>query len=257
MEARPRVTTEPITDADEVDGRTARRDRNRTAVLDVVLELFAEGNLTPSPETSARRSGISLRSVYRYVADDDDLIRAAIARHTEKAQPLFAIDDIGQGPFPHRLDVLVDTRLRVYEVIGVNRTSGAPPRTHQRDHPRPDRATAAASCETQLERQFAPELDRLEPKTRRRAVLAAADALTQIETIDLYRHHRRFSPDETREMLLDRAAGAAHPEVLTPLARTYGGPRPAHGHGHGHGSVRRRARWRRCRPATARRTSRC
>ena len=31
-----------------VDGRTARRDRNREAVLDAAIELFAEGVLSPS-----------------------------------------------------------------------------------------------------------------------------------------------------------------------------------------------------------------
>jgi len=35
------------------DGRTARRDRNRLAVLDAVIELFAEGDLDPDPEAVA------------------------------------------------------------------------------------------------------------------------------------------------------------------------------------------------------------
>ena len=194
------VTSEPITDADEVDGRTARRDRNRIAVLDVVLELFAEGNLAPSPDDVARRSGVSLRSVYRYVADGDDLIRAAIARHIEKAQPLFEIDDVGKGPFAHRLEALVDTRLRAYEVIGATARAArlrAPGNEIIRD--RID--TGRRMLREQLERQFAPELDSLEPKARR-AVLAAADALTQVETIDLYRNARRYSSGETRELLL-------------------------------------------------------
>ena len=49
-------------------------------------------------------------------------------------------------------------------------------------------------------RRLGRELARLEPKPRR-AVLAAADALTQIETLDVYRHQRRFSGSETRELL--------------------------------------------------------
>ena len=31
-----------------VDGRTARRDRNRAAVVDALLELYRDGNLRPS-----------------------------------------------------------------------------------------------------------------------------------------------------------------------------------------------------------------
>ncbi len=183
----------------DVDGRTARRDRNRTAVLDAVLELFSEGNLAPSPDDVARRSGISLRSVYRYVADADDLIRSAIARHTEKVAPLFVIDDIGQGPFERRLEVFVDTRLRVYEAIApTSRASRL--RATTNDIIRDQLESGRRLLRSQVERQFASELDRLEAKERR-AVLGAADALTQIETIDLYRHHRRYSSGETREML--------------------------------------------------------
>ncbi len=192
------MTSEP-TGAD-VDGRTARRDRNRVAVLDAVLELFSEGNLAPSPDEVARRSGISLRSVYRYVADADDLIRSAIARHTEKVAPLFVIDDIGQGPFERRLEVFVDTRLRVYEAIApTSRASRL--RAPTNDIVRDQLESGRRLLRSQLERQFASELDRLEAKERR-AVLGAADALTQIETIDLYRHHRRYSSGETREMLV-------------------------------------------------------
>ena len=40
-----------------VDGRRARRDRNRNAVLDVVLEMFAEEALMPSIEEASRAVG--------------------------------------------------------------------------------------------------------------------------------------------------------------------------------------------------------
>lgn len=184
----------------EVDGRTARRDRNRIAVLDAVLELFSEGNLAPSPDAVAQRSGISLRSVYRYVADSDELIRDAIERHAERIAPLFVIDDIGEGPFEKRLKTFVDARLRGYEVIAPTARASrlrAPTNEIIRDRLENGRRMFRA----QLERQFAPELDSLDPKVRR-AVLAGADALTQIETIDLYRHQRRYSSSATSEMLV-------------------------------------------------------
>ncbi len=194
------MASEPIDDGEGVDGRTARRDRNRDAVLDAVLELFSEGNLAPSPDDVARRSGISPRSVYRYVADSDDLIRSAIERHTEKIAPLFAIDDIGEGSFEHRVETFVDARLRVYEAIAATARASrlrAPTNEIIREQLESGRRVFRA----QLERQFAAELDLLDPKARR-ALLAGADALTQIETIDLYRHDRRYSSSETREMLL-------------------------------------------------------
>ncbi len=193
------MTSEPITVGDDVDGRTARRDRNRVAVLDAVLELFAEGNLTPSPDDVAQRSGLSLRSVYRYVADADDLIRAAIARHTERIAPLLVIPDLGEGSFDRRLAVFVDGRLRAYEAMAATARAArlrAPTNALMRDQLDSRRRV----MRSQLEQQFARELDRLAPAARR-AVSAAADLLTQIETIDLYRHDCRATPKETREML--------------------------------------------------------
>jgi hypothetical protein len=57
----------------------------------------------------------------------------------------------------------------------------------------------------QTERQFAPELRGL-TVSQRRARSAAVDALTQFDTLDLYRVHRGFSSTEARTLL----AGALH-----------------------------------------------
>ena len=60
------TNTEDITEV--LDGRQARRQRNIDAVLDVVLEMFAEESMFPTIEQAATRSGLSLRSLYRYFA---------------------------------------------------------------------------------------------------------------------------------------------------------------------------------------------
>ncbi len=181
---------------DTIDGRTARRDRNRVAVLDVARALFSEGILEPSPEQLARRSGVSLRSIYRYVADDDDLIRAAIDRHLEVVAPLFVIEGIGEGDLDHRIEAFVAGRMRLYEAVA--------PTARAARLRAPTNAVIRAQLEAgrrrlgeQVQQQFAAELDRPD----RRAVVAAADALTQIETIDLYRVHRGLSVKETRVVL--------------------------------------------------------
>jgi AcrR family transcriptional regulator len=193
-----RTERDPV-EPERIDGRTARRDRNRIAVLDAVLALFAEGEVAPSPEAVAARSGLSPRSVYRYVADADDLLRAAIARHIEKVAPLFTIDDLGSGALDHRLDAFLQARLRGYEAIAPTaRASRARAATNQIIRDELDHSREVLRL--QLERQFAPELDQL-PPDRRDAALAAADALTQTETIELYRHHRGCSIDETHAQL--------------------------------------------------------
>ena len=199
---------------DEVDGRTARRDRNRLAVLDAVLELFSEDNLAPTPEEVARRSGVSLRSVYRYVADRDDLIRAAIERNQAHVRPLFALASIGVGPRGPRIDAFVRARLRGYEAAAATARAArlqAPANRLIRDQ----LDAARRDLRAQLEQQFEPEL-RILPPSQRRAVTAAADALTQFETLDYYRRHRGCSLADTQRLL----AGAL--DVLLLGGRTAG-----------------------------------
>jgi TetR/AcrR family transcriptional regulator, regulator of autoinduction and epiphytic fitness len=185
--------------AAELDGRTARRDRNRIAAIDAVLELFSEGELTPTPEQVADRSGVSLRSVYRYFANRGDLIRAAVDRHLERVQPLFVIDAIGEGALDERVESFVAARIRGYEAIAATARASRL-RAPSNDVIREQLDRARHLYRAQLEHHFARELAALDPP-RRRAVLAAADALTQIETIELYRVQRGYSTAETHELL--------------------------------------------------------
>src|SRR5438128_1011303 len=71
----------------EVDGRRLRREQNREAVLDALVELFAEGLYQPSANDIAERAGISPRSLFRYFDDIDDLNRATIERQLAAARP--------------------------------------------------------------------------------------------------------------------------------------------------------------------------
>ena len=183
-----------------IDGRTARRDRNRVAVLDAVLDLFAEGELDPSPEAVARRSGVSLRSVYRYVADREDLTRAAIARHTEKVGRLVAIPGFGHGPLAERVERFVAARLRLYDAVApVHRASrlrapASPVIAEQL-------ASGRIAMREQMEHQFAVELRPLAARERRN-VGAAVDALTQLESLEHLRDHRGMSSRVARDVLV-------------------------------------------------------
>jgi TetR/AcrR family transcriptional regulator, regulator of autoinduction and epiphytic fitness len=182
-----------------VDGRTARRDRNRTAVLDAVLELFAEHNVIPSAEDVARRSGVSLRSVYRYVENTDELILAAVERRREQVAPLFEIAGIGHGTLEDRIAALVGTRVHAYdEVAPTSRAARA--RAYSVPILRQQLDEASQQLRDQVAAQLSPELDGLAPSTRE-GILAAADALCQLETIELYRHQRGYSSDATTAML--------------------------------------------------------
>lgn len=200
-----------------VDGRTARRDRNRTAVLDAVLELFAEGDLAPSAESVARRSGVSLRSVYRYVENADALILAAVERRREQVAPLYELEALGEGSLGERVEALCRSRVRAYdEVAPTARAARARAFTVELLRDQLDEASREL-CH-QVARQLAPELAALAPDARA-SVLAAADALCQLETIELYRHRRGLSSEATVTMLADalhRLLGAGSPRPHPP-----------------------------------------
>src|SRR5262245_20448107 len=90
------------------DGRSARRGRNSDAVLDTVHEMFVEGNFSPSVEDVAARSGVSLRSVYRYFEDTEALLHLAIERRITLVGELYGLDDLGEGPLDERVEALVN-----------------------------------------------------------------------------------------------------------------------------------------------------
>jgi len=147
------------------DGRTARRDRNRDAVLDAVLELFTEDCLAPSAQDVAERSGVSLRSVYRYYEDLDALVRAAIARNVERVAPLFELPDPGSDALEVRVERIVSQRLALYEAIAPT-ARAALLRAPTNDRIRDQLDQRRRALLDQVRRTFEPDLRGLAPGAR-------------------------------------------------------------------------------------------
>lgn len=188
-----------MTDIEEatqpVDGRVARRKRNVDAVLDVVLEMFEEEQLFPTIEQASKRSGLSLRSLYRYFADQSALVEAVIVRNRERSAEIWHIHAIGQGPLDDRIREFAAMRLRLHEREGASyRASVANAARHPRV--RDELARTRDVLRTQCERQFQPELEARKPADRL-AAAAACDTLTTFDAIDYLRRHRRLSVAET------------------------------------------------------------
>lgn len=188
-----------VVDSQLVDGRHARRERNRIAVLDAVIDLFAADKLIPSVDEVAKRSGLSLRSVYRYYEDLGALLHAAIERSMENAIPLLRIDDIGCGPLDDRISDLLDARLRLYE----HTASSFRATIHHSVHSKAMAealVVARTALRDQLELQFEPELSKLTSAPRQRLV-RAADVLTRFEAIEALRIGDKLSVAQTKDVL--------------------------------------------------------
>jgi AcrR family transcriptional regulator len=191
--SEPQIASQP-------DGRTARRDRNRDAVLDAVLELFAEDSLAPGPADVAERSGVSLRSVYRYYEDMDALARAAIGRHMVRMAPLFELEGVGTGPLAERVERMVATRLRLYEAAApMARASVVRARTNPIIGER--LAETRVLLRRQVEDMFEPELAAF-PSPARREVAASLDLVLELESLEHLRRHRGLSGPESHRILV-------------------------------------------------------
>jgi AcrR family transcriptional regulator len=193
-----------------VDGRRARRDRNLEHVLDTARQLFAEEHLLPGFDELARRSGVSVRSLYRYFPDQDALVSAAIERSMRRGIELARIPGFGRGSFAERLDAFVDNRVALYE----QRIAGYRAALHYAGTIPPLADALQQSrmfLRDQVATQFAPELDAL-PVGDRRLAEAACDTISQFEGIDHLRRTLRCTEGECRAVLRRTLARTLGPE---------------------------------------------
>jgi AcrR family transcriptional regulator len=189
----------------ELDGRRARRGRNREAVVDSLLELFREGELNPSVAMVAERSGISLRSVFRYFDDLDEMGRIAIQRHLDEVGHLFDLPKLGEGSRAERIDALVAQRSALYERVAPV-VRAAMLRAPFQPVIAEGLAARRALMRDQLQRQFAPELEASSAEEAQ-VIVGGADAFASFEVLELLRLDQKLSAADAVAVLrtsLDR-----------------------------------------------------
>ncbi len=108
--------TEPIEAIEAiVDGRRARRERGRVAVIDAVIDLVLGGFAPPSTDQIAARAGVSTASLFRYFDSLDELRHEAIEHYFGRFAHVFELPGIGDGSLPERIDRFVAAKLTQYE----------------------------------------------------------------------------------------------------------------------------------------------
>ncbi|HSP02188.1 MAG TPA: TetR/AcrR family transcriptional regulator [Acidimicrobiales bacterium] len=165
------------------DGRRARRERNRVAVVDAVFELINERHSPPGVEEIAVRAGVSVSSVFRYFENLDDLLEQTVARYFERFSALFTVPPAPGGTLDDRIAALVSARLDLYEAIGpIARIA----RLRATEQPRLAAVLADTrrTFEGQVRSHFAPDLaGRARDDVDDRVALV--DCLTAFESWDL------------------------------------------------------------------------
>jgi TetR/AcrR family transcriptional regulator, regulator of autoinduction and epiphytic fitness len=199
-----------------VDGRTARSQRTRDAVVDALQALIEEGDPSPSARRIAERAGVSTRSIFAHFSSLEDLHRAMAERAAALVITMLTRIDPDQ-PLAARIESLCAQRGRVNEEVGALRRAAArreassPTLARARDH-------AREASRDQIARVFAAELAPLDEQARRHRI-AAVDALVSGDTWDLLRSAAHsLTPAQARRALVD----ALHLLLVAP-----GSPSPA------------------------------
>ncbi len=194
-------TRDDLTTPDIEDGRRARRDRNRDAVVDALLTLYREGQLNPSSDEIASRAGLSPRSLFRYFDDIDDLCQSAITRQQDQVRHLFEVEVPSDAPVAERIASLVEQRTRLFDTIfaaaWVARLR-APFQPVVASHITESRSY----LRNQIKRLLKPELSAMTPSDAA-GVLTAIDLLCSFEAFQLMRHDQMLSKARIISTLID------------------------------------------------------
>lgn len=145
------------------DGRHARSERSRQAMVEALLELLREGNVRPSSAQIAERAGVTQRTLFNQFGDMDSLVAAVAASQARRV--LAMLPDAGRGSLEERvaaysagLTSLLEETMHVRWAVVTNPASSETgTRLVQ---------TARAFMRTHLAQAFTLELDQLDDPVR-------------------------------------------------------------------------------------------
>ena len=166
-----------------IDGRRARRERGRLAVIDAMFELLQAGKVPVNAEMVAERAGVSVASVFRYFDGLDDLQLQTFERFRERFEPLLVVAPRGVARAV-RIAAFVSSRLELYEQAGAIMAVG---RLRALEH----EPLVAASAEMrglladQVRAVFADDITATAATGS--DLVAVIDALTSLESWDVMR----------------------------------------------------------------------
>jgi AcrR family transcriptional regulator len=187
--------------AGSADGRHARKERNRSAVIDAYIELVSAGNMSPTIDDLAQYTGISLRSIYRYFDDSSEMMSAVTERTFELARPFLEITDQGEGDLDHRIAMFVQCRVLLHrKVAPITRAARA---RHSTEAPVVEKfARVRSYLGRQVTEHFRPEIGHLDHDARKAKVAGIYFAFVH-DSLELLWGMYPDDPDAITEILTD------------------------------------------------------
>lgn len=99
-----------------LDGRTARSERTRTAIIDALHGLLLEGVGEPSAREIADRANVSLRSVFQRFEDVESVYAEVAERQAVRLRPFLEPID-STRPLTDRIERVVAARDEMFALI--------------------------------------------------------------------------------------------------------------------------------------------
>jgi AcrR family transcriptional regulator len=182
----------------QLDGRRARAERSRAAIVDAFLTLLPTASRRPTVEEIATEAGVSERSVYRHFPDVESLVHAAIERRVEVMAPFAELSIDPTDPLSERIREFVARRAEFYETSLPLRRFTEPVSSEM-----PQLVLLARARREFLRDQmvvvFEPELDRWEGA--RAPVQDAIEVATSWATWQHLRDEQELSTHDARRVL--------------------------------------------------------
>jgi AcrR family transcriptional regulator len=188
---------ETATDA-WVDGRVRRGAENRAALVEALVALYEEGELTPTATQIAQRAGVAVRSVYGHFGDVETLAAEVVERQVHVHGGLMDATPIA-GALAQRVEQLVARRAELFEAVAPVRRAGML-HAHHSETIAANLRRLARRLRAQVAQTFASEIEGV-GRARAAEVLDAADLLLSWEAWERLRAQQGCSPARARRAL--------------------------------------------------------
>jgi TetR/AcrR family transcriptional regulator of autoinduction and epiphytic fitness len=186
-----------------VDGRTARAQRTREAIVEACVALINGGDVRPTAPRIAERAGVSVRSVFQHFDDLETLFAMVAERAVREVVDLLhpIPPDL---PFAERLARLVAQRAELLEAITPIRRAAA---VHGVGSPAIQGRVQSGHefFRAEVEQVFGPELAAAVP-ARRERLLDMVDLAATWSSWDVLRTLDGRSVEEASEVMAEMIA---------------------------------------------------
>jgi AcrR family transcriptional regulator len=179
------------------DGRRRRSADSRRRIVEAMLDLVREGDLSPSADAVAARAGVGRRTVFRLFSDMEGIYREMQSIMRDKVAPVRALPLAGDTP-DARLHALVERRVRFFEEV-MPVTVAAAVHRHRSPVLQADHLAIQSELREILAAVLGPNADR--------DLLEALDAVLSIDLWRRMRMEQGLAPDAATGLLHRMVSG--------------------------------------------------